>query len=398
MPNSFRKQKGVVLVTFAVSALVLILFFGLTVDVGFWYMSRAALSKGTDAAALMGVRSLGEGEDAARAAALNTFEMNYAASGLPARQAADPSVTVTFNRDENNNLRVNVQSSARIRSYFLSVLPDWSVLNVKARAETSRAKLIMTIVLDRSGSMINNGGAAALPGAVGTFIDFFDDANDEVAMSSYAGHARLDVPIGNNFKSDIDREVRAMRFGGWTFAHGGIDIGRDQIDSVELNVNENVHRALVFFTDGQANSMLKNTNCRRGDTRDLVLVPGDDDDDFRDPEDGDRVSCDERRTRNFFSEKYQAERRRNSSNVSEEGEFMAELRAGEARANGIFVYSIGLGNNLNRASLERMANIPGNPSYDPTEPEGFAAFAPTAAELDDVFRQIAARILLRLTR
>ncbi len=398
MKQLAKQQRGVVLVTFAISALVLLLFFGLTVDVGFWYMSRAALAKGTDAAALMGVRSLSDGEAVARDVAENTFAMNYAASSLPERQAEEPQVSVNFERDENNNLRVSVSSRARIHTYFLRLLPGFATVGVRANAQAARAKLIMTLVLDRSGSMNSNGGAAALPGAVETFINFFDDANDFVAMSSYADHATLNVAIGHNFKSDIRREVRRLRFSGWTYAHGGIDIGRAQINSIATSPGENVIRALVFFTDGQANSFLDNVECRNRRHMDLILVPGSSDDDFRDPDDGSTVSCSRNRTRNFFSSKYQSLRTRNSNNVEEEGLFRAENSALMARQDGIFVFSIGLGNNINQTSLRNMANDPGSPSYNPAQPEGVAAFAPNAGQLDAVFRQIAAKILLRLTR
>lgn len=396
--RSVKRERGVVLVTFAVSIVTLLLFFGLTVDVGFWYMSRAALSKGTDAAALMGVRSLSDGEDVARDIAENTFAMNYAASNLPARQAEPPQVNVSFVRDANNNLRVAVRSSVRINTFFIRLIPGWDTVSVSANAQAARAKLIMSLVLDRSGSMNSNGGAAALPGAVETFINFFDDANDQVALSTYASHATLNVNIGHNFKSDIRSAVRSMRFSGWTYAHGGIDIGRAQINSVTVNPNENIIKALVFFTDGYANSFLANTNCRRRLTLDLILVPGSGERDFVDPSDGSSVECDDTRTRYFFSNKYQQLRRRNSSNVSEEGVFMAEYSAGLARSDKSLVFAIGLGNNINKNSLRIMANDPSSPSYNPAEPEGVAAFAPNAADLDDVFRQIAAKILLRLTQ
>ena len=394
------KQKGVVLVTFAASVLTLLLFFGLTVDVGFWYMSRAALSKGTDAAALVGVRALSEGQDGAREIATSTFKMNYVASGLPAQQAAEPTVSVNFIRDANNNQRITVNSTAQINTHFLGLI-GYNTLNVRASAQAARAKLIMTLVLDRSGSMDNNGGADVLPGAVETFINFFDDSNDQVAMSSYANHATLDVPIGRNFKSNIRGEVRSLNFSGWTYSHGGIDIGRAQINSVNTVEGENVIHALVFFTDGFANSFLSDVNCQRRQTRSLIVVPpnnDDDDDDFRDPTDGDDVSCNQQRTRNFYSNKHQSQRRRNVTNVSEEGLFMAEQAAALARQDGSFVFSIGLGNDLDRTSLRKMANDPASPSFNPAEPEGVAAFAPTAAELDGVFRRIAAKILLRLTQ
>jgi Flp pilus assembly protein TadG len=396
------KQKGAILATFAVSALVLVLIFGLAIDSGFLYMSRAALAKGADAAALMGVRSLGKGEAEARRVAISTFTMNYAGSKLPARQVSNPQVTVSF-VTEGSVKRVLVDARVQVRPFFISILPGLDSVSVSALAGAVRAKLIMALALDRSGSMNGNGGAAALPGATSVFIDFFDDDNDQAAMASYADHARPDVPIRFEFKSRIKRAASELSFGGWTYSHGGIDIGRAQINSVALPENENVLRALVFFTDGHANSFLGNVICdrpkKKGEekTINLVLVPGNDSDDFRDPGNGGTVDCDAAQASTFFSEKYQQNRTRNSANVTEEGLFRAERSAQLARQDGTLVFAIGLGNDINRNSLRKMANDPASPSFNAAEPEGIAAFAPTAADLDDVFRQIAAKILLRLT-
>jgi hypothetical protein len=177
-----------------------------------------------------------------------------------------------------------------------------------------------------------------------------------------------------------------------------MDIGRAQINATPIPTGENVFKALVFFTDGQANSFLSNVNCTGTQIRSLVLVPGNGTDDFRNPSNGSEVTCSASRTRTFFSQKYQANRNRNANNVEEEGLFMAERSAQLTRQDGTTVFAIGLGHDINRNSLLRMANDPSSPGYNPDQPVGVAAFAPTAADLDDVFRQIAAKILLRLTR
>ena len=60
----------------------------------------------------------------------------------------------------------------------------------------------------------------------------------------------------------------------------------------------------------------------------------------------------------------------------------AEAKAHEAAAHGITVYTIGLGNNIDEALMQRLADIGGG-AYIPS---------PTAADLDDAFDTIAAMI------
>ncbi len=393
-----NQQRGVILVTFLISAIAMLLFFGLAIDVGFLYMSRAALAKSVDAAALTGVRNLSDGDTTVRKIAESAFGMNYAASGMTTRQSSEPTVTVTFSTDELGNKRVGVEANVLLNTYFIRLLPQWKTINVKAYAQASRARLVMGIALDRSGSMSSNGGAAALPGAVTTFINYFDDANDRAALSSYADHARLDVSMRHTFKALIRNAAGSLHFGGWTYSHGGIDIARDQIVNAPLAPNENVLKVLIFFTDGYANSFLGDVECSSKNVLvPLVLVPGSGEYDFRDPANGMTVRC-KRDPSTFYSQEYSTSRTRSSNNVTSEGKFRAEQSATQARSAGILVFAIGLGNSIDRDSLRRMANDPASASFNPDQPAGVAVFAPTAADLDTAFRQIAAKILLRLTQ
>jgi hypothetical protein len=84
-------------------------------------------------------------------------------------------------------------------------------------------------------------------------------------------------------------------------------------------------------------------------------------------------------------------------NITTEGEYRAVNWANQMRAAGITVYSIGLGNDINKTFLQEVANAPGSPTYNSSSNPGLAEFAPSASDLDTAFQTIASKILLRLT-
>ena len=88
----------------------------------------------------------------------------------------------------------------------------------------------------------------------------------------------------------------------------------------------------------------------------------------------------------------------NTTNVSTEAKYRAVQLANTMRAQGITVYSIGLGDKINETYLQEVANDPASPEYNSSEPSGLAEFAPTASDLDTAFQTIASKILLRLTQ
>ena len=122
-------------------------------------------------------------------------------------------------------------------------------------AQATRPKLIMSLVLDKSGSMNKNGGAAALPPAVDNFMSYFDDNNDQVAMVSFSSIPTIDVTIRTNFTTTIVNAINAMKFGGATYAEGGLLDGQAQINSATVPSGASVVKVAVFFTDGWANTI-----------------------------------------------------------------------------------------------------------------------------------------------
>jgi hypothetical protein len=78
--------------------------------------------------------------------------------------------------------------------------------------------------------------------------------------------------------------------------------------------------------------------------------------------------------------------------------YRAVQLANGMRAQGIVVYSIGLGDKISAPFLQQVANDPASSTFDSSQPIGQAVFAPTAADLQSVFQTIASKILLRLSQ
>src|ERR1039457_7666567 len=172
-----RGEHGQTLLMFLLFMIVLIIFIGLGVDLGFAYITRSRLSKAVDSACLTGIRNLLNGQPAAKAAATAAFFANYGASS---RDVNPPVPDVEFTI-ANKNTAIEVKATVIINTYFIRVLPAWKTLSVGSDAQATRANVIMGLVLDHSGSMkpdcgppCGSAGGSTLPDAVASFISFFD--------------------------------------------------------------------------------------------------------------------------------------------------------------------------------------------------------------------------------
>jgi Flp pilus assembly protein TadG len=403
-----RGEQGQTLLMFVLFIVVLFVFIGLGVDLGFAYITRSKLSKAVDSACLTGMRNLAQGQSAAGNAARAAFAANYGISG---RDVAPPTVTVTFGT-VNKNIVIDVGATVSINTYFIRVLPLWKTLAVGSAAEATRADVIMTLVLDRSGSMQSNGGSTALPPAVTSFISNFDDVNDIAAMVSFAGAASVDVPMQRPFKTQIENAANALVFNFNTCSDEGLTNALPQQNSVTISPGQDVIKVIVFFTDGMANTFNYNLNCgprnmsydgnlfdpntgtysSSGCTVPNPITSIDGSTLVNTARDGSQASCD--------SMHYEAQKR-------------AETWADQARSQTNFIYCVGLGNPggnnkgecndgvfpiLNPEFLKDVANTTDSQTYNKNQPVGDYAVAANAAQLQDAFDTIARKILLRLSK
>ena len=192
LDRSRRRDRGQIIILMAICLTVLLMFLALSIDVGFAYVTRARLSRAVDAACLEAMKNLSQGQGMARIWRRIRSTRTTPASGLDANA---PALTINFTTDAYGQTMVAVSATATIRTFFMRLIPKYSTLSVSNSAEATRGKLVMTLVLDRSGSMTSNGGSTALPPAVTTFVNYFDNASDEVAMVSYASSAGSTSPL-----------------------------------------------------------------------------------------------------------------------------------------------------------------------------------------------------------
>ncbi len=412
-----RNDHGQIIILLAVCLTVMLMFLALSIDVGFAYVTRARLSRAVDAACLEAMKNLSQGQAMARTLAQNSFNANYPSSGLDMNA---PLLTVDFTTDSYGQTMVTVNATATIRTFFMRLVPRYNTLTVSNSAQATRGKLVMTLVLDRSGSMKNNGGSTALPPAVTTFVNYFDNANDEVAMVSYASNATVNVTINYNFKTPITNAVNAMSFSGGTFGPGGLTLAKAQNDSVTVLPGQNVVKVVVYFTDGYVNEIQDTFNCPAAK---LINYGGYDTGtsvDFFDPANGtdwggvdshgyppyDNTPHYCNGVTKFTSAINGTQKSFTRTNVTADADYRALQTATAMRTEnpGMYVYAIGLGSNVDQAFMKQIANDPGSATYDPSQPVGMAVFASNCpssqctTQLQQVFQTIAARVLLRLAR
>jgi Flp pilus assembly protein TadG len=400
LANNRKAQRAQIFMLFAISLPVILGFIGLGIDLGFAFVEHANLSKAVDAAALAAMRNLNQGPAQAKAVASSAFNTNYG-KGL-GTDFSSPVVNIVIGTDANNNSTVNVNATATINTFFLRILSGFKTLKVSSSAQATRPKLIMSLVLDKSGSMNLNGGAQALPPAVVNFLTYFDNANDQVADVSFASASSVDVPIKMNFVNPITNAVNRMGFGGATYSQGGLLNGQVQINSVAVAPGANVVKVAVFFTDGWANTVQNNLICPPSTSLNFGgCAPPESAAgwcsgvSFMDPVTGNSRSCG---ASSFPSQLTGTSQPLTQANIANDAMYRAVQVANSMRGQNIVIYSIGLGDKISQAFLQQIANDPASSTFNANLPVGQAVFAPTAADLQTVFQTIASEILLRLSQ
>lgn len=397
-----RGRAGQTLVMYAIMAIVLFIVVGMCIDGATIYLSKAALDKAVDAAALTAVRNLFQGETKATTVAQAALTANYRGGGW---NAQDPIVNISYSLDSSNNKVVSILSTAVVNTYFMRIVPRFQTFTISSLANATRAKLVMSLVLDRSGSMVNNGGSTRLASAVSTFISFFDDNMDKVSLVSYSSTTNLNVAVQQPFKTLVTTAASSLTYAGGTYAVGGLALAKQQNDSVIIPSGENVLKVVVFFTDGYANTFQgtwptnKTYNVGGTDSGTSYAIFS--------PSTGNQLPNSSTMftgpspsycpTMSTFVSTNGTTQTCNATNFRAEGVLRSLGVATEIRTANMLVFCIGLGS-VDQAFLHKIANDTASTTYDPTQPVGETVIATSASDLQTTFQQIASKILLRLTR
>jgi Flp pilus assembly protein TadG len=444
--STFLKcDQGQLMLAFAFLLTAVAGFAGLAIDGGLLYVTKARLSNAVDSACLTGVKNLWQGQTTAAAVATNVFNANFGNN--------PPPVTVTFPTDSQGDQQVKVVATANVSTLFIGVLSNSRTVPVSAEAVATRGNLVMSIVLDRSGSMCggNNkcdsgvtgdNGGTALQSAVPSFVNDFDDTNDRVGLVSFASNGTVNLPIGYNFKTSVTSAVQGMKFTGGTFGTGAgtgpvlsstqgppLSLAQLQNDSVTVQPGQNIVKVVVYFTDGLMNTIQDSFTCPSAT---LVNYGGHDSGsqvDILDPSagtdwghfvsgtgfpyDANGDICRNNRGQaisTFPSQQSGTLQTLSQSSVTAEAKYRAIQTAAALRTETpipTFIFTIGLGSGISsstQAFLAQLANDPSYSTYISGQPAGLFFNIPNCPSsscttaVQKAFQTIAAKVMLRLTQ
>ena len=289
MKNSFHhEEEGQILLWIALVAGLLIIFTAMAVDMANIYYHKARLSNAVDGAVLEGVKLYGTFDNnhqqitqaRAQQYADDVFVANYGDSS-PTRAYTWCPIDVV-GCPQSAALALILKSQAKVNTSFMAYWPQWAQWTVGDTATATRSILVMSLVLDRSGSMACSGsgtdcGGPSLQAAVPPFIADFIAGTDYISMVSFSSDATVDVPVTQQFATPINNAVAAFQWNGGTFGTGAgtnathdpnygppMSLADDQntIGVNTVGTGNPITRVVVYFTDGLMNAIQDTLQCQ----------------------------------------------------------------------------------------------------------------------------------------
>lgn len=333
-----ESESGQVIVLMTAAMLTLLGVVGMVLDVGIHLEQRRQLQNAVDAAAHAGAQMLPDTSTAA------TRADQYFHANEPTGGAA--TVTVGFPTPDQE--QIEIVGTLEVNYTFFSLFGRDSA-TVTARAVAGAQLTDIALVLDRSGSMCRDTHGltsncplpppahepmTSVKGAANGFADLFEPGYTRVGLVSFATNSSLDLTASANFGpgSVLETAINGIYPSGSTNIGDAIaDARYDLINGV--NTRPDALKVMVLLSDGVPNRCAGGANCTDAEAADY-----------------------------------------------------ARTQAQAAAAQGITIYTIGLGANVDAALMQDLADL-GSGAYVPS---------PTAADLDDTFDTIAALIKVRI--
>ena len=373
---------------------------GLVLDSGRAFIARSELTRAVDAGVLAGARALRSGESSARNQALAVARAN----GVVADDSAT-TVEVSFGMNSEGDNTVTVTATRPMRTSLMRLFGRrWVDVGATATAVVPPVDLVF--VIDQSGSLETAGAWDDLQHAARSFVNYFSDDLDQMAVVSFGTRGTTRLELQAPFRTAARNQVDRMSSVGWTNTAEGLEHAYDQL--VGEAARDRAVKVVVFFTDGRPTAFrgtiggrnrilavaAEDKNVVRGyfDNPDAIPM-----DSWQWPADDacrDVVNC------QVWTEGGHPPHGVRGRDLARDMGFAV---ANRIRSEGAYLYAIGLGNplssELGRPDLDylsQLANEHGRIS--PRQPSGRMYFAPTPQDLDEVFRQVASDLVIRLSR
>ncbi len=407
--RSHKQERGTVLVLLALSAVAVLLVLSLSIDIGTAYVQHARLSQSVDAGVLAGARNTASGDAQLTAIALKVAKANY-----PTGEPVNYTVTITVPAADTK--RVSMSATTTAKGRFASIIGK-STLGLSVDGEATRYPLDMSLLLDLSYSLQRNNAFDDMQAASTAFLAYFDDSVDQVGIATYSTWAVDQLPVQKSFQSAGTSLINGLSAISDTNIQEGLRVSKSQLDVAPQRAG--ALKIVVLFTDGRPTAYrqtlsFSDPDCPTYDSIAASYINGESYRGLFRWTDGSKIryfnaNCTPITTYNgsYSTSVKPTEVSSNSPEgtyIRTQGALKAEEQATTIRQAGYTIYAVGLGNPNalypgdvpDLDFLARVANEDGQSNMN--EPRGEVFFAPSPAELDNVFAQLANRLLTRLTR
>ncbi len=409
-----RNERGSILVFVAVGLVVLLGMGGLALDSGWAYVRKAELSRAVDAGVLAAARTLRTGRQEARDQAVAVATAN----GVPLGNFG-VDYHLSFGNNGKGEETVSMTASRQVPTLLTRVL-GFEQVRVRSSAVAAVKPVDLVLVLDQSSSLLWEdcaGGPVGqkafdcLQDAAKIFVQQFDNGIDQLGLVSFQIKAESHFQMAHGFKNAIQSEIDDLEAVGDTNAGEGLRLALQQLQGPQIR--DRAVKVVVFFTDGRPTAFRQEI-----ESQDRIMAV------YNLPDGGDGSSADgPPRMRGRFDDPEALSMDAiavpdacqdappsepclgwNEATIRERSRTIAEETAAAIRSTGAFVFTVGLGNpnaihpmqSPDLAHLERLANEGG--ASDGSQPRGQSYFAESGADLEQVFRQLAQDLTVRLAQ
>ncbi len=381
-------ERGAILVFVAVSLVGIIGVSGLAIDL----VTKIRLSRAVDAAAIEAASNSRLGVTQAEASGRAVAALNGIVDGVDGI-----SLSLSFDLNLYGETTVTARASQSIPTTLAKVLGQ-DELDLSTEAVAAVPPVDMVFVLDQSGSLEVQGVWDDLQAAANQFVTHFDDSLDQIGLVHYQIRAEDAFVIDGLFTTSITNAINNMNSAGDTNTGEGLRLARKQMKSKV--VRERSAKVVVFFTDGRPTAFRDDINGRdrviavnRSSTGNIRGL-------FDNPE---ALPMSEEATPDDCIQVPEC-RGWTEETVREEARQRGLHWADMIRRDSTLIYTIGLGNpsatdpieTPDVGYLELLANVGG--IVDADQPRGRSYFAPSSAQLQDVFEQVARDLMVRLAK
>ena len=234
-----------------ISAIVLTVLFGFAamgVEIGRWYAIQGELSKSVDGAAFAGAQNVNNDN-----IDLQTFVKDVAEANFPKGLLGTDFPTFNVATDKNGKVTVD-GSTHSLNTLAKAVHPSFSKTRVVANGAAKLRKAEIALVLDVSGSMNTGGAIRHLRDGATLFVENFKDQEDKsrFALITFASGVQNLYDLDHGYVSPLTTKIKLLQATGGTNAEDALAqaAALPWEDQSGLSANEKKKQVVIFFSDG----------------------------------------------------------------------------------------------------------------------------------------------------